>query len=148
MINVNISVTGLDESLTMINNLKAAVADVSMEMQDIGDYLMQFYSGDVYDSEGGAFGHQWQPLSEAYAVEKAKRWGSNTILVASGQMRNSYSLQTSSQSMTISNSAPYFEYHQDGTGRMPQRILFDVDQDRLDYITNTILNGIIGKLGF
>jgi phage gpG-like protein len=147
MITVDISVTGLNESLTMIDNLKAAVEDVSMEMQDIGDHLMRFYSNDVYDSEGGAFGHQWKPLSPSYALEKMKRWGSNTILVASGEMKNSYALQTSSNSMTISNSAPYFGYHQQGTSRMPQRVLFDVDGERLDYITNTILNGIIGKLG-
>jgi len=147
MINVDITISGMNQAEGMLNNLKAAVEDMSMEMSDLGDYFMNFFSGDVYDSEGAVFNHPWQALSPAYEIQKAKKWGGGQILVASGEMKQSYSLQTSPNQMTISNSKFYAGYHQSGTSKMPRRVLMDFDQPRIDHITNTILNGIIGKLG-
>lgn len=147
MLNINITVSGNQQAVQLLENLKRNTEDLSPEMSDLGDHFMKLFQEDTYESEGSAIGHTWPPLSPTYAVEKLKKWGSTKILVASGFMRDNYHLDTGSMNMTISNPTPYAPFHQDGGGRTPQRVIMDVQNDQVDFIRNTILNGIIGRLG-
>lgn len=145
MIDVNITVSGLDETIAKMNRL-GEMNDFSPEMQKVGDYLQPFFTDDVYESQGGDIGEPWQELSPQYSIQKEKTWGSNLILVVSGHMRESNVLTTSSDMMAIKNSTPYIIYHQDGTAHMPQRMLFKLDDERMINVIGIISTSLAERI--
>lgn len=134
MISVNINVTGLDQAQNKLSQLQGILTSFAPELQAVGDYLLDFYTNEVYDTQGGTYGSGWAPLSPAYAIQKAKLYPSGTILIASGHMRASNTLSVGDTSALIENTTDYAGYHQDGTPKMPARPLMLVDQERLDQI--------------
>src|SRR5690348_6516532 len=105
MISVSIDVTGLQEAIASIDRLKEVVTDYSQETQEIGEYLLAFFVGDVFESEGSVYGDSWAALSEPYASYKAKKYGDQKILVATGKMQTGYKLYTSTDMLTVKNEA-------------------------------------------
>jgi phage gpG-like protein len=94
---------------------------------------------------------KWKPLSRPYAVQKAKRYGVQPILRASGRMEAALTGHTGDsvvfkepQEFGIGTSLAYAGYHQRGPGSLPKRPLIDpTDQDKRDFskeIQRDILN--------
>lgn len=149
MITVSVVITGVDGVVNQLQHLKDILGDFIPEMELIGNYLMDFFTNSVFNTEGSVFGHPWASLSPDYAVRKAARWGATRILIASGQMRASYKLYTASDYLIIRNEDPISAYHQTGSGRLPQRTMMDFDSDMLTQIAsiaNQSLNQRISSL--
>lgn len=98
------------------------------------DPIFYGWMGERMDSEGRG---SWEPLSPSYAAAKAARYPGKPILQASGAMYDGLTADRSKYSVhriTVDSGewgtdAPYARYHQDGTGRMPQREIILVDTD-------------------
>jgi len=145
MISATVKLTGLDKAIAQLQDMGLQLNDFSPELQNVGDYLMDFFTNDVFSSEGAVYGSPWAPLAESTLRQKR---GGGGILVASGKMRTSYQLMTSTNYLIITNTATnrngdfYAGYHQEGTSRMPQRLLMKFDQERMDQIVNRIVTSL------
>lgn len=63
--------------------------------------------------------------------KKAQPW---PLLEKTGRMRGGFRSKVSSSEAVLTNVAPYFPYHQRGTGRLPRRILMKIDEARRNFI--------------
>lgn len=148
MFYVNVQITGKDQALNQLQNLKDILNNFAPEMQKLGDYLLNFFTNDVFESQGNAIGHGWQELSMPYAYRKTLRWGPQITLVASGQMRAGYRMYTTTDSVMIQNEAVskdgeyYARRHQDGSGFLPQRMLMDFDDNLLKQIAQMLVDSL------
>jgi hypothetical protein len=90
---------------------------------------------------------KWKPLSPRYAKQKARIYGEQPILVATGTMRQGYKQSGIIQADKVSFIYPtdYAQFHQDGTRKMPARpmnldetenIAFEAVADELEAIIN------------
>lgn len=140
--------TGFDAALAELRSLGNAVKDTGEIIQRAGEYVLDFLTNDVFESEGKVFGHGWPELSMPYAYRKFLKYGPQLTLVASGQMRASNALYTTGNMITIKNNARnkqgkfYAQYHQDGGGNLPQRMLYDLDDERQRRVGEIIMEGI------
>lgn len=136
MITVTVTVTGVKETQAGLEKLKDAISHLQPVLQDVGDYMMNFLTNDVFESEGGVYGSSWAELSPSTLIQKLKKYPGRGILEASGKMRYGYNLEVSDQAAIISNNAQsesgayYAMYHQTGTDKMPKRTLIKIDEDR------------------
>lgn len=139
MLTTTIEITGNDRALNQLGNLKKVFTDFSPETKLAGDYFLDFLINEVFNSEGSTYGARWSPLTPQYATQKAKRWGNAGILIASGAMKRSWKLETARDYFQVTNEAPYSIYHQDGTSKMPQRVLLKFDNNRMQKIVDIIV---------
>lgn len=122
---MDIRVTGDDELRRKLEQLQLFLAD----LRPFWPLLVPVFIGwmrDQFSSEGGWGGHQWAPLSPAYAVEKARTHPGRTILIRDGDLRRAASQprrETTPRTLTLWIDDPKAGYHQDGTDRMPARPL-------------------------
>lgn len=96
-----------------------------------GEDLIEFFSYDVFESEGQAIAEPWQPLSAQYQKAKERRYPDKGILEATGTMRQSFMSRSDATSLTIWNAAEYFKYHQSNAprDRLPRRIMMKLSED-------------------
>lgn len=88
--------------------------------------LTNVFEDDVFDTDGGAIGVTWSPLSRAYAQRKAQKYPGQGILEATGEMRDSFRNKYSNNRAEIYNVSPYFKYHQSSAPRssdLPRRVM-------------------------
>lgn len=147
--------TGIDRAIQKFQNIRSLLQDISPALKDAGEYLLWFFSNDVFNSEGAVYGDTWVPLSEKYAIWKDKHFGEVPILVASGKMMQSYKLYTTSQYLLIQNEAQssrgyyYAQAHQQdepGAYRTPRRTMIKFQAAQLNQARKIIadyLNKII-----
>ena len=148
-LSINVTVTGGEEVMRKLDALGAKLNDFKKPLTEIGHQLTDYYSGPAFDSEGSAFGTPWAQLSPATQVYKSKHFGAyaSLPLMATGKMRSSFRSQASSMSLTISNTAPYFKYHQLGTSKLPRRRMLGADSDVKQIVRHAIISDIRSKLG-
>lgn len=79
-------------------------------------------------------GSKWAPLKFSTIFRK----GSSTILVDKGRMRNTLITATTASTVTISSAAPYAQYHQSGTRRMPQRKVIEITSQDETWIASKV----------
>jgi len=93
----------------------------------IADAIRESIADEIF-SEGQG---QWEPLSEQYAAAKVARWGPQPMLIASGQLLNSLTVQGAPghveviepDRVRVGSTIEYLRYHQ-STGartRIPRR---------------------------
>lgn len=114
------------------------VKDWTPAFQETAVTLQQIFSGEVFDTEGGAIDEEWEPLSPAYQKQKQRKYGNGGILQATGAMRNSFTSVVTPMQTTIGNSAPYFKYHQSNAPRtkIPRRVMMKLaETQRLLVVT-------------
>jgi phage gpG-like protein len=122
--------------------------DWTPEFKKSGDYLQGFFSDQVFASEGAVFGEPWAPLSPAYAAQKARKYGSRGILVATGAMQKSFQTQFGSNYVRVFNTSPYFKYHQSNQprSRLPRRIVMKLDENRKQQVVKIFRDGLQGQI--
>lgn len=101
------------------------VKDYTPAFQDSAEYLKEIFSGDVFNTQGGAIDESWAPLSEDYAIRKAKKFPGKGILEATGTMRDSFLTSWAADRAEVWNTAEYFKYHQSNQprSRLPRRVM-------------------------
>lgn len=82
----------------------------------------------------------WEPLSPEYARQKELKWGPQPILVASGQLLNSLTIQGAPghvefigpDRVRVGSSIDYLQYHQSQTPRtvLPRRAPINISREQ------------------
>lgn len=139
---LTINVLGVNELNARLGRLGRATSDLSLPMKDIGSYLTGFFSGQVFASRGRIIGEPWAPLNPRYAAYKARRYPGRPPLIRTGLMNRSFKADSGRSSVRITNTAPYFRYVQQGTGRMPARITMKLDAARQQQIVELVADYI------
>lgn len=82
-----------------------------------------------FSGRGNLFGG-WAPRQKNYP------W---PLLERTGAMRSAFQGVVTASSLTLSNSAPYFGYHQsrESRSRLPRRIMMKIDAARRNFIVKT-----------
>lgn len=150
-LSVSVSVKGNAAFMQKLVALGPALTDFRKPLKDIGDELVKYYSGQVFESQGGVFGTPWAQLSPATQAYKAKHYAAYAAvpLVATGTMRKSFRSSVTPRRLVIDNTAPYFVYHQSTTPRhkLPRRPMLGVNDDVKSIIKQIITNDLNKKIG-
>lgn len=114
MLTVTITVKGGDKVNSKLKRLGSSLYNFSDAMKLIGQQAGDYYSNQAFNSQGGVFGSPWPALSPRTLAAKIKLYPqfANVPLVATGTMKDSFEATTTRQSVVISNTAPYYKYHQ------------------------------------
>lgn len=109
------------------------------QMGKVGRYLVDVFSGTVFDTKGRAIGEPWVKRKQTYP------W---PILERSGRMRGSFRHKASSVQVAIYNTADYFKFHQSKKPRakLPRRIMMKLDSQRKTAIVRIFQQRLIKLL--
>lgn len=146
MLSVRLEIKGDKKAIAQLNKMLESFKDWKPELQAVGDYLVSFYRDPVFETEGGVFGARWQPLTSAYANRKAIKYPGRGILEASGTMRRSYITRVYANLLELVNPTEYAILHQEGRGRLPERLLIRVDEPRKKEIVEIFKKGALVKI--
>jgi phage gpG-like protein len=116
-------------------------------METVGNYLMAFFSQDVFETEGQVYGEQWARLNAKYEEWKATHYPGRGVLEASGKMRYAFQLMTTSTYALIQNPTEYAKFHMTGTSHMPARVFMKIDEQRAEEVVKKIKEGIQQRIG-
>ncbi len=87
---------------------------------------------DAFDTQGGAVGTAWPPLSARTLRTKQRLGYSAQPLVRTGALRDGWDVQIEALgSGVLASATPYARMHQEGTGRIPQRRFLPREEDAL-----------------
>ncbi|MFC8008937.1 phage virion morphogenesis protein [Streptomyces cinereoruber] len=143
---ITVTVTGASELAGRLRKFGASILDLSDSMNQSGQYLKGFFSGEVFASRGGVIGKPWAPLSSAYAADKAQQYPGRPPLIRTGTMNRSFKHRAGRSTAEVWNDAWYFHFHQSGTRKMPARVMMDVDEKRALRIAGFIEADITSKM--
>jgi len=111
-----------------------SLEDFSEPLESIGGELKKSFD-ENFSMRGGLFGG-WQPRKD-----------NNTwpLLEKTGDMRNSFTDEVHSDFVILTNTAPYFPYHQSNKPRqrLPRRVMMKIDQQRKTFITKAFQEYIV-----
>lgn len=146
-VTLKVKITGDKETIARLRKVGFDVTDFSQELKDVGQYVADFFSEDVFQTEGGVFGRRWAPLSPIYGLRKGTKWGfGKGVLEASGTLRKSFYYKAGRSKVAIGNTQDYARHHQFGTRKMPQRVIAELDQPRVKRITDILRDGLHARV--
>ena len=146
MLKISVQVNGIPETIASLQRVKQVLSTFEPELTSIGEYLMTFFSENVFASEGQIYGERWFDLSMEYEMWKVKHYPGRGILQASGTLQGGYRAMTTENYLLIGNQTDYAIFHQLGTSKMPQRILLQIDQERQNAIIDMLREGVIERI--
>src|ERR1700719_245855 len=143
MLSFKITITGIDRVIQQLDSTREVLTDLYPEWQIVGDYLVIFFSNDVFETEGSVFGEPWADLSPSYAIWKGKNYPGRGILERTGTLRYGFIAQPSSNFLIIANNTPYgAAFKIPKKSNMPARVFMRIDSERADIINNLILESL------
>lgn len=147
-LSVSIVISGNDEELTKLSKLKDSLGDFRSALKTIGDQMVRYYSSESFASQGGVFGSAWEALSPIYAKRKGKLYPGRGILVATGNMQNSFTAESDNNSLLVTNTAEYAVYHQstEQRSKMPYRPFMAVNDEIKGIVQQAMQDDIDEKL--
>ncbi len=150
---MKLSLSGITELTGNLDRLRDTIKKgLKPELEKAGQWYMDFLQNDVFGTEGGVYGTGWTPVNARYAKSKAARHPGRGILERTGKLKRSWSLRATSDYAVIWNYAKnengdlYGIYHQQGTGRLPQRTIVKLDQQRQTRIYQIVKEGISNRI--
>jgi hypothetical protein len=146
---VSIVIKGVDKTVAKLNKVKDVLKNVQPEMEMASKYLLQILSNDVFTSTGQILGELWNPLTQERLRVKARLYPGAGTLQASGKMRGAWRSDVGSTKarLYISDAdVPYAKYHQNGGGRLPQRIIAKVTSGMADEVKNIFEKSITSRV--
>lgn len=145
---ITIEIKGDKQAISRLKKLGHTLLNFEDAMKEIGGELKKYYGNQAYASQGGVFNDKWPRLSPRYAAWKAKHYPGAGPLIRTGTMKNSYVFESDRDSVTITNDAPQFKYHQSTAPRhkIPRRATIGVNQDVRTIVQNIIDNDIREKM--
>ena len=111
-----------------LRELERKMGDLTPVMRHIGEELLSDWRL-LWKEEKDPYERKWADLSPSTKRQKRKR-GGYQILVDTGTLLNSFTVEAEKDSVRIGTAVPYAKYHQLGTEKMPQRMLLP-DPERL-----------------
>ena len=144
-VSISFSITGDKQLARKLSSIGSKLDDFSSPLQKAKNLMLEGIEKQ-HSSSGSEFGNSFSALSPRYSAIKAKRWGNQPILTASGKMRKGYSSSVGRTQAVIWNKVSYFQFHHTGTDKMPKRKVFvispkyqkDIVKIFEDYISKSI----------
>lgn len=147
---INVTITGDRELTAKLDRLEIALQDWSNPLKAIGEDLIRYYSDTVFNSMGGALGHPWARLAPSTVAFKSKHYRQYAAvpLMATGDMRESFTAENTNNTLRINNTAPYFVYHQSNAPRtrLPRRQMMGINTELKTMITKLIKEDVMMKV--
>jgi len=118
-----------------IKGLENSIKDWSKTFNKTGNELKRFFSTEVFQTQGKVIGEKWKDGKYYHK------------LVRSGRMKNSFIRKFGKDFVLITNTAPYFKYHQSNLPRkkLPRRIMMKLDEKRKQKIVKLFQTELINK---
>ncbi|GAP53552.1 hypothetical protein AHiyo6_01170 [Arthrobacter sp. Hiyo6] len=147
-LNLKIEITGDDETVRRLAKVGDSLDRMPEAMQEAGEYLRNFFAGEVFASQGGVIGLPWPRLSVKTEAEKAKKFPGRPMLVRTGLMQRSFRSAYTDNTARVFNIADYFKYHQSDLPRhkLPRRAMMELDEARQRAIGEIVRKGVMRKL--
>lgn len=147
MADITVTVTGDKE---LVRKLTAFTGGGGLNLKRSlgasGLYLTRFFSGEVFASRGGVIGKPWPALNARYAASKARTYPGRPPLVKSGEMMRSFGFKDGAQRLELFNTSDHFDVHQNGSGRVPQRMMMRVDEQRAERVVKYIVGDLTEQM--
>lgn len=147
---MEISIKLDDRAVTKkIQSLQDGVKSYKKPLESVGTTLIDFYGGEVFETQGKALGESWKELSAGTLMARANRTGyyaqkpkvTGKILIWTGRLQAGFKKQVENTRLTISNTVSYFKHHQLGQRKMlgiTKDVITDVVNELNDYIKQLI----------
>lgn len=118
----------IEGDIQLVRNLRGVgegVKDWTPAFKEAAENLKKVFSVDVFRTEGQVIGEKWAPLKPTYLAQKVKQGFPEQTLIKRGILRSSFQSETGKDYAIITNSSPYFKYHQSKAPRskLPRRIM-------------------------
>lgn len=148
MLSVSIKISGDKDTLKKINRFRSSLLDFTDAMESIGRESAKYFAGQVFASQGGILGKLWPTNLAKTIAYKAKHYPqyATATLIRTGEMKNSFTHEASANKVDITNTAPYFIYHQSTAPRtkMPYRPIMAINSD-IESIVKKVLDADIKR---
>jgi phage gpG-like protein len=134
MITLEASVEGEKQLSRKLMIMSSGVENWEEPLTSIATELRQSFE-ENFEARGALFGG-WEPRKKEYP------W---PLLEKSGTMRDSFEQELHKDYVVLSNSAPYFKYHQSNKprNRLPRRVMMKIDAARKTYIVKAFQEYIV-----
>jgi phage gpG-like protein len=139
---MRITINGTEKVIKKLKKLSEL--NFEPEFNKIGEYLKQYYSGEVFLSQGGVFGKRWQPIADGTRKYKTKHYTGKGILERTGNMRKSFTFTATKDSVMVTNTATYFKYHQSSEPRtkLPRRVMIGYNSAIKNQVRSLLNDGV------
>lgn len=128
----------------LLLNIDKAVKNMKPAMNDIGTRLIKEYEGS-FDKQASVEGERWKALSPATIAQRIRMgFGSSPILVRTGALKKGFFKTVKALSVYVSNKVKYYQAHQLGEGRNPQRKMLGMRKNLLEDVIE-IINKFLQK---
>lgn len=129
-----------------LNQLASGVSDFKKPFSEAGDKLLDFYGKDVFKTQGQLAGEPWRKLSAATLKMREQRQGHyrktpivrDKILIWTGTLQKGFRKTVTKTKLMIDNTVDYFKYHQQSTGRPPQRKMLHINAKVITMVVESI----------
>lgn len=134
MFQIQATIEGEEQMNTVLGLAARGLSDFSRPLQQVNSLLLHTFDLN-FDSRGALFGG-WQERKPQFGPGgvRVDTW---PLLEKTGAMRSQFRSDFQGQnSLTITNGASYFKYHQSNQPRkrLPRRIMMMLDKERIDSI--------------
>lgn len=147
MTDIQVTITGDKE---LVNKLNSFIGSDGLSLKRSlgasGLYLTRFFSGEVFASRGRVIGAPWAPLNSSYASWKARMFPGRPPLVQSGEMMRSFTWEASKRTLELGNSSDHFDFHQEGTRRIPARVMMRIDEQRAARVVKYLVGDLTEQM--
>lgn len=134
MLSVQFQITG-DEVIHRALDFSAKdIGTLREPMDDIGRTLRKTF--DMNFSTRGAEYGGWKPRKPQ--MSKGRRIDTWPLMEKTGRLRKNFKQDTTNTSVTLFNPTSYFPYHQQGTSRLPRRVMMALREQDGRMIVGTI----------
>jgi len=146
MIEIKIKKTGDKELILKLENFSKDISLLSDPLEESARYMRQ--QAIMNFAVGGSLmqGRDWKDLAEVTKKKKMREVGFvYPILVRTRRLINSFEITSPRITkdygeISVFNSVEYAIYHQEGTSKMPQRVILRFQKQQIEDIYNIINN--------
>lgn len=146
MVTLSVQITGTAATISRLQKARIDVTNFTEEFKVVGTFLLNFFTDQVFATEGQVFNERWSPLNRAYQFRKQNKYRGRGILELTGKMRNAFRYQSDRTSLFLDNPTPYLQYHQLGTSKMPQRVIYKLAEAQRQEIVDILSAGLKARL--
>lgn len=136
----SMTIGGLAELRSQLRRMQQGVDQTRTQLDDAGDLLTNYFSGQVFASRGGVLGESWPKLSDAYAARKARTFPGRPPMIRTGKLNQGFTYDITPERLRIRNTVEYFKYHQSDRERtkMPRRVMMKLTDQLKTDVTRVI----------
>lgn len=149
-LSVVVGVSGDAQFMRKLETLGKTWFEWKEALNDTGEHLRAYFSGQVFSSQGGVLGTPWAELSASTQAQKAKHYQQyDTVpLIRTGKMQDSFAYHATATKLEITNTADYFKYHQSSEARhkIPRRRMFGINNDVKEIIRKAFEKAALLKI--